>query len=312
MARIRCPHCGSSVSSLAFTCPACNVPIKGNVRQCPDCHEWLFATETRCEHCGCELTSEFSSAATQASSGLLSATSQAGNTGTTVSQVHRVEYSTPGNSFADHRQEVKKSGGCMKALVILLLFVILFAAAAFGGYTYYEYRNSQRKAVMEELARRIAEDEKANARQLVIAQADSAAWHKAIRNRSMELTEKYIAEYPEGIFINEAYMLLEELKKRKVSESEQNSIRLIVDTRLNAYQKKRLGKKDKDVLGLHYSVDGELRIQKKYINRDSFQYVVCGNISETITRTDPTKPTSSRIKMEMLLNATYKVLESSI
>lgn len=312
MARIRCPHCGSSVSSLAFTCPACNVPIKGNVRQCPDCHEWLFATETRCEHCGCELTPESYASATQVSPGVLPATSQEDNTGTAVTHVHHLTYSTPGNSSAGHRQEPEKSGGCMKTFAIMLLFVILLSAAAFGGYTYYEYRNSQRKAVMEELAQRIAEDEKANARQLVVAQADSAAWHKAIRNRSMELTEKYIAEYPEGIFINEAYMLLEELKKRKVSESEQNSIRLLVDTRLNAYQKKRLGNKDKDVLGLHYSVDGELRIQKKYINRDSFQYVVCGNISETITRTDPTKPTSSRIKMEILLDAAYKVLESSI
>lgn len=312
MARIRCPHCGSSVSSLAFTCPACNVPIKGNVRQCPDCHEWLFATETRCEHCGCELTPEPCDSATPVSSGSLQANSQAGNTETAPMQVHRVVYSSPGNSMADHRQDAEKKGGCMKTFAIMLLFALLLSAAAFGGYMYYEYRNSQRKAVMDELAQRIAEDEKANARQLVIAQADSAAWHKAIRNRSIELTEKYIAEYPEGIFINEAYMLLEELNRRKVGESEQNSIRLLVDTRLNAYRKKRLGNKDKDVIGLHYSVDGELRIQKKYINKDSFQYVVCGNIGETITRTDPTKPTSSRIKMEMLLDATYKVLESSI
>ena len=52
MAIIKCPLCGSKVSSQAYTCPQCNRKIKGHVRQCPKCTEWMTVDDNVCSVCG--------------------------------------------------------------------------------------------------------------------------------------------------------------------------------------------------------------------------------------------------------------------
>ena len=112
-----------------------------------------------------------------------------------------------------------------------MLSVLAISLATVGIYCainkYHERQLGEAKAIREELARRIAEDQKANAYRLQQVQMDSTLWAKTFKAKTISATEEYITTYPEGIFINEAYMLLEELKRRKVTDREQNRLGII-------------------------------------------------------------------------------------
>ena len=164
----------------------------------------------------------------------------------------------------------------------------------------------------EELARRIAEDQKANSYRLQQAQMDSTLWAKTLKEKNIATTEEYINTYPEGIFVNEAYMLLDELKRRQITDREQSRIRNIVEGKLAEEKKRLLKNKEKDVLGLHLEIKDELSVTKRYINRDSFVYVVRGTILSTINRTNPNKPNQENSKLEILMDSNRKIIESSI
>jgi hypothetical protein len=86
----------------------------------------------------------------------------------------------------------------------------------------------------------------------------------------------------------------------------------IVNAKIEEYQQLKVKNKENDVLGLHFSIDEELNIKKKYVNRDSFHYVVTAILKETINRTDPKKPHSNSIKIELILNAEKKILKSNL
>lgn len=205
-------------------------------------------------------------------------------------------------------QSEAKPKGCGRGLVLIAVVLLLVGIATGGVMLYMEQRAIQKQKILEELRYRIAQDEKANAERLLEAQMDSASWRKALMNKSIELTEEYINDYPEGIFINEAYMLLEQLRRRQLTEAERGRINLIVDSTLNIIQNERLSHKETDVLGMHYNIEGTLKIQKHYISNDSLQYIVRAVVSETINRTNPTKPHNSSLNLELLIDKDFRII----
>lgn len=287
MAIIKCPECSSRISSQAYTCPNCNKLIRGHIQQCPNCNEWVFTDTDICPGCG--------------------------NAFEFTSTVHTpTEKTSPLNIHRPQKEPRKSRKGCFIVLFSIITVLLIICVAFLGLTKYREKKILEKKALQEELARRIAEGVKANESRFHQMQLDSAMWTKTIRSKTIEATEKYIKTYPEGIFINEAYMLLEELNRRKVGGFELKQIRNVVETKLSEVKKKRIKKLEKDVLGLHLEIKDELNVTKKYLNRDSFIYVVSGTILSTINRTDPNKPNQETNKFEILLDSNRKIIESNI
>lgn len=294
MALIKCPVCGQKVSSLSITCPNCSTRIKGNIQQCPNCEEWVLAGKNECEACGSAIegpVNDYTHSTTQKEK---------------MQQEHTEHFKSK------EPEQPKKRNGCIITLVCLLILAACLAAAAYAFHRYNEKEKAEKEAIRLELLKRIAEDKKANEERFLLMQQDSSYWEKTLKAKTIEAAEAYISAYPEGIFINEAYMLLEELNRRKVSPSEEVLIRNVVEKKLEEYRKKSLRKKEADVLGIHPQIANKLKITKKYINRDSFQYVVRGDIAVTINRTNPKKPNKQDIKLEIIMDSKKKVLESNL
>ena len=265
--------------------------------QCPYCGKRISSYAMTCPHCN----------------EILKEQSKSDNNTPTPSHQVREDIETESNPSPQKKQEDKKRGsGCLYIFLGLLIGVVCFASAIVGIKFYNEQKEAEREKIRQELAQRIIEDEKANKARLLQMQMDSAMWKKTFKAKTLEATEEYINMYPEGIFINEAYMLQEELKRRNVSSQEAKIISNIVNAKIEEYQQSKVKNMEKDVLGLHFSMDKELNIKKKYINRDSFHYVVTTILNETITRTDPKKPHSNSTPIEVILNADKKILKSNI
>lgn len=299
MALIKCPECGQKVSSLSITCPNCSTRIKGNIHQCPHCGEWTLADKEACVACGKEICTQSVKEASATSKN-----NDTENENTTQGQLNHTKN--------DKVRKPKKKNGCVIALICFSILMICLGAAGYGLYKYLEIQKAEKKAIQEELIKRIEENKKANAERLLLMQQDSSYWQKTFKAKTIEDTEAYINAYPEGIFINEAYMLLEELKRRKVSSSEESLIRMAVEKELEDYRKKRMRKKESDVLGIHPQISDKLKITKKYINRDTFQYIVRGNVIVTINRTNPKKPHNQDIKMLITMDSDMKIIESNL
>lgn len=294
MALIKCPVCGQKVSSLSITCPNCSTRIKGNIQQCPNCEEWVLVGKGECEACGSAIENSVN------------------DEEQSTTHENREQQEQTEHFKTKEPKQPKKKNGCIITLVCMLIIASCLAAAAYAFHRYNEKEKAEKEAIRQELLKRIAEDKKANEERFLLMQQDSSYWEKTLKAKTIEAAEAYISAYPEGIFINEAYMLLEELNRRKVSPSEEVLIRNVVEKKLEEYRKKSLRKKEADVLGIHPQIANKLKITKKYINRDSFQYVVRGDIAVTINRTNPKKPNKQDIKLEIIMDSKKKVLESNL
>lgn len=303
MALIKCPECGQKVSSLSITCPNCSTRIKGNIKQCPHCGEWTQTSKEACVECGKEISKQSTSDVS---------VSEKNNVTENIQTQQEQPTKTNNTNDTKISKKPKKKNGCIIALVCFSILMICIGAAGFGLYKYLEIQKAEKKAIQEELIKRIEENKKANAERLLLMQQDSTFWQKTFKAKTIEETEAYINAYPEGIFINEAYMLLEELKRRKVSSSEESLIRVAVEKELEDYRKRRMRKKESDVLGIHPQISDKLNITKKYINRDSFKYVVRGNVTVTINRTNPKKPHNQDIKMVLTMDSDRNIIESNL
>lgn len=288
MALIKCPGCGQRISSQSITCPNCSIRIKGNIRQCLHCQEWMLANKAVCTACGFEMTVQ-------------------GNAeGGAISELP--------NHFKTKNvaQPKKNKSGCVGIFVFLSILGVVLGSAIFVGYRYHLKVQKEKNSAREALFKRIADDKRANDERLLQMQLDSSYWHKALKAKTLDATEAYINAYPEGIFIHEAYMLLEELKRRQVTSAEETLIRHVVEEKLKTYQDSVTKRLEADVLGIHSQIIDKLNISKKYIHRDSFQYLVRGKVQININRTDSKKINQKELKLEMVMDSDRKVIASSL
>lgn len=271
---------------MSMTCPHCNMRIKGNVRQCPTCNEWILGNANKCTKCGSEVD--------------------------VISDANTQEQKSPIINSTSRPDTQKSRKGCWGFITAIIITILCIGMCIIGLHKYDENVREARKAAQEELNKRIAEDEKANAKHMLMMQKDSAHWKKAFDAKTIEATEEYIKIYPEGIFINEAYMLLEELNRRKVSDKDYIYIRNIVAKKLEDYKAHTFKKKAKDILDIKYEIIDSVIASKKYINRDSFHFVVHCNVLETTNKTSAKKDSTKIMKLEMTLDNKKRIIHCSI
>lgn len=165
---------------------------------------------------------------------------------------------------------------------------------------------------------------------------DSLDWENAIRQNSEVAIENYIRKHPEGRYIDQASEHRNILARSKVSDADKALIRSNIEALLThiastqtsgietllgpdfefnhkpvctaddiiAWAKQR---KESDVLGLHYQINGELRVEKKS-DTDALLYQISFAMSETISRTDPTKQSEASYNVRIIMNADKKII----
>lgn len=157
---IKCPGCGQNTSNMALTCPHCNTSIRGHIRRCQACGTWTFSTVETCPNCGCTITA--SENTQQRVPTIQNAKEPQGQS------AHR--FSRPCPVKPQKKHDKKKQTRYQRILVNLFLMTLLMSAATYGIYKYHLDQQIQMETIKHELAKRIAEDEKANEKKLYQAQ----------------------------------------------------------------------------------------------------------------------------------------------
>lgn len=303
---IKCPGCGQNTSTMALTCPHCNTKIRGYIHSCPHCGTWAFYTDTKCPCCGGDMSVTVEEAArptvsARPSAALRPSVRQA--KGITVRPCPIAPPKEPGK---------KKGHGCLKAFFRILLVALCLSVAAYGAYRYYLEHQARLLVVREDLARRIAEDEEQNALKLQQARQDSAFWSQTLKTKTIEAARDYISTYPEGIFIDEAYLLIEELQRRSVGAAEQKHIKGVVENRLAQIREQFIKNGKRGAKDVRYSIVEPLIVSRKYINRDSFLYIVDGTVEKQVLPNGKGEAEKTSLDLHMTLDKQKNILESDL
>lgn len=289
---IKCPECGESVSTMAHTCPHCGVGIKGHLRECPMCGKWLLDDQTRCPECNSVV--EVKPQSDQDSS----------------SGYDKGNQDKQDNKGKQENQGKKKSSNTI--LWVLVFMVPLISIGASWAITsYLDYKDAaDRRQFEEELEERRMEEERRNKEFAEIQRKDSLDWVYAQEVNTVASMDRYLQLHPQGNYMDEAMMKREALKRTEVTEEDRSRIRNILESRLTeaATSKPKAG----DIIGIHYQISGDLSITKEQTTTGSVQFYAKCKVSETISRTDPTKPTDSTFVLRAILDIDKNVLEINL
>lgn len=288
MAMIKCPECGQRVSSMALTCPHCGVGIKGHLRECPMCGEWLLDDQTRCPECN----------------SLVEMKPQSDQDSTSGYDKNNQD-----NKDKQNSKKKKNSNTVIWVLVFLLLLIGIGIAWAIQAYS--DHQEEERRLFEEEMKERRLEEEKRNKEFAEIQRKDSLDWVYAQEVNTVASMDRYLQLHPSGNYMDEAMMKREDLKRTEVTEEDRARIRNILESRLTeaaATRKPSVG----DIIGIHYQISGDLSITKEQTPTGSVQFYAKCKVSETISRTDPTKPTDSTFVLRAILDIDKNVMEINL
>lgn len=292
MAMIKCPECGQRVSSMALTCPHCGVGIKGHLRECPMCGEWILDDQTRCPECNSLV--EVKPQSDQDSS----------------SGYDKGNQDKQDNKGKQENQGKKKSSNTI-LWVLVFMVPLISIGAAWAITSYLDYKDAaDRRQFEEELEERRMEEERRNKEFAEIQRKDSLDWVYAQEVNTVASMDRYLQLHPQGNYMDEAMMKREALKRTEVTEEDRSRIRNILESRLTeaATSKPKAG----DIIGIHYQISGDLSITKEQTTTGSVQFYAKCKVSETISRTDPTKPTDSTFVLRAILDIDKNVLEINL
>lgn len=292
MAMIKCPECGQRVSSMALTCPHCGVGIKGHLRECPMCGEWILDDQTRCPECNSVV--EVKPQSDQDSS----------------SGYDKGNQDKQDNKGKQENQGKKKSSNTI-LWVLVFMVPLISIGAAWAITSYLDYKDAaDRRQFEEELEERRMEEERRNKEFAEIQRKDSLDWVYAQEVNTVASMDRYLQLHPQGNYMDEAMMKREALKRTEVTEEDRSRIRSILESRLTeaATSKPTAG----DIIGIHYQISGDLSITKEQTTTGSVQFYAKCKVSETISRTDPTKPTDSTFVLRAILDIDKNVLEINL
>ncbi len=206
----------------------------------------------------------------------------------------------------------KKSRGCFRILLILFLIALCLAAVAYGAYQYHQQQQAQLDSLRQELAKRIIEDERMNTLRFKQAQQDSILWQQTLKAKTIEAAHIYISAYPEGIFIDEAYLLLEELQRRQVSPVERSHITGAVENCLARIREQSIKDGRRTIKDIQYLLPDTLLISKRHVNRDSFIYIVHGDVTKVTIPQGKSKADTTKIDLQMTLDKHKDIKESNL
>lgn len=289
---IKCPECGESVSTMAHTCPHCGVGIKGHLRECPMCGEWILDDQPRCPECNSLV--EVKPQSDQDSS----------------SGYDKGNQDKQDNKGKQENQGKKKSSNTI-LWVLVFMVPLISIGAAWAITSYLDYKDAaDRRQFEEELEERRMEEERRNKEFAEIQRKDSLDWVYAQEVNTVASMDRYLQLHPQGNYMDEAMMKREALKRTEVTEEDRSRIRNILESRLTeaATDKPTAG----DIIGIHYQISGDLSITKEQTTTGSVQFYAKCKVSETISRTDPTKPTDSTFVLRAILDIDKNVLEINL
>lgn len=289
---IKCPECGESVSTMAHTCPHCGVGIKGHLRECPMCGEWILDDQPRCPECNSLV--EVKPQSDQDSS----------------SGYDKGNQDKQDNKGKQENQGKKKSSNTI-LWVLVFMVPLISIGAAWAITSYLDYKDAaDRRQFEEELEERRMEEERRNKEFAEIQRKDSLDWVYAQEVNTVASMDRYLQLHPQGNYMDEAMMKREALKRTEVTEEDRSRIRNILESRLTeaATSKPKAG----DIIGIHYQISGDLSITKEQTTTGSVQFYAKCKVSETISRTDPTKPTDSTFVLRAILDIDKNVLEINL
>ena len=289
---IKCPECGESVSTMAHTCPHCGVGIKGHLRECPMCGEWILDDQPRCPECNSVV--EVKPQSDQDSS----------------SGYDKGNQDKQDNKGKQENQGKKKSSNTI-LWVLVFMVPLISIGAAWAITSYLDYKDAaDRRQFEEELEERRMEEERRNKEFAEIQRKDSLDWVYAQEVNTVASMDRYLQLHPQGNYMDEAMMKREALKRTEVTEEDRSRIRNILESRLTeaATSKPKAG----DIIGIHYQISGDLSITKEQTTTGSVQFYAKCKVSETISRTDPTKPTDSTFVLRAILDIDKNVLEINL
>ena len=289
---IKCPECGESVSTMAHTCPHCGVGIKGHLRECPMCGEWILDDQPRCPECNSLV--EVKPQSDQDSS----------------SGYDKGNQDKQDNKGKQENQGKKKSSNTI-LWVLVFMVPLISIGAAWAITSYLDYKDAaDRRQFEEELEERRMEEERRNKEFAEIQRKDSLDWVYAQEVNTVASMDRYLQLHPQGNYMDEAMMKREALKRTEVTEEDRSRIRNILESRLTeaATSKPTAG----DIIGIHYQISGDLSITKEQTTTGSVQFYAKCKVSETISRTDPTKPTDSTFVLRAILDIDKNVLEINL
>ena len=292
MAMIKCPECGQRVSSMALTCPHCGVGIKGHLRECPMCGEWILDDQPRCPECNSVV--EVKPQSDQDSS----------------SGYDKGNQDKQDNKGKQENQGKKKSSNTI-LWVLVFMVPLISIGAAWAITSYLDYKDAaDRRQFEEELEERRMEEERRNKEFAEIQRKDSLDWVYAQEVNTVASMDRYLQLHPQGNYMDEAMMKREALKRTEVTEEDRSRIRNILESRLTeaATSKPKAG----DIIGIHYQIIGDLSITKEQTTTGSVQFYAKCKVSETISRTDPTKPTDSTFVLRAILDIDKNVMEINL
>lgn len=297
MAMIRCPECGQRVSSMALTCPHCGVGIKGHLRECPHCGGWMLDDQSKCPECDSPVeTGGDSPSATE-------------ETGTGQVQSGHNDYAGSDEGRPNTKKVGKKSNTVW--WVAAFLFLLIGIGSIWAAGAYFKYKEDVLDAqVEEEMRARMMEEEKRNKEFAEIQRKDSLDWVYAKEVNTVASMERYLELHPQGNYMDDAMMRRDILKRTEVTEEDRARIRSILESKLTeaATRKNKSG----DILGFHYQISGDLAITKEETPTGSMQFFAKCKVNETISRTDPTKPTDSTFVLRAILDIDKNVLEINL
>ena len=277
MAMIKCPECGLRISSMAMTCPHCGVAIKGHLHECPECGEYVLDSHTECPECGAEL--DF-----------------APQTGDDA----KPTLSPQGGGEPDG-----SGGGHALLWTIVALLVVCGVGGGLYLFDQYRLREEQRIREQDSIKRLMAirfEQELEAARH-----KDSVDWRLAMADGSEEAIRRYkIIHDRDGEYLDSADLVLEQLSRLRVSDQDKILVRNVIEERLAQIAKdpKAAGK---DVIGLHYQIEGPLTIERQIDSDGTVSIKARCNVSQTMTRTDPTKATSSVRSLTVIMDENREI-----
>ncbi len=282
---------------MALTCPHCGVGIKGHLRECPHCGEWMLDDQSKCPECDSPVeTGGDSPSATE-------------ETGTGQAQSGHNDYAGSDEGRPNTKKVGKKSNTVW--WVAAFLFLLIGIGSIWAAGAYFKYKEDVLDAQVEEEMRvRMMEEEKRNKEFAEIQRKDSLDWVYAKEVNTVASMERYLELHPQGNYMDDAMMRRDILKRTEVTEEDRARIRSILESKLTeaATRKNKSG----DILAFHYQISGDLAITKEETSTGSMQFFAKCKVNETISRTDPTKPTDSTFVLRAILDIDKNVLEINL
>lgn len=214
------------------------------------------------------------------------------------------------NKGKQENQGKKKSSNTI-LWVLVFMVPLISIGAAWAITSYLDYKDAaDRRQFEEELEERRMEEERRNKEFAEIQRKDSLDWVYAQEVNTVASMDRYLQLHPQGNYMDEAMMKREALKRTEVTEEDRSRIRNILESRLTeaATSKPTAG----DIIGIHYQISGDLSITKEQTTTGSVQFYAKCKVSETISRTDPTKPTDSTFVLRAILDIDKNVLEINL